>query len=57
MLNLKKRIKNLWKLSAIEFIPDGTHRRIPEYEISPTNVVQIIKRENPEEEFLKQTHE
>ena len=49
-----RRIKNLWKLSAIEFIPDGTHRRIPEYTITPTNnVVQIIKKENIIDEFIK----
>lgn len=54
---LIRRLKNLWKLSEIEFIPDGTHRKIPEYEIAPPTVVQIIKKENVIENFIDKTHE
>jgi hypothetical protein len=53
-----KRIRNIWKLSAIDFIPDGTHQRIPEYTIAPTNnVVQIIKKTDATEDFINQVEQ
>lgn len=48
-----KRIKNLWKLSELEVSSDGTYQVSKDLILKP-KMAQIIKRENPIEEFLEQ---
>lgn len=49
-----QRLKNLWKLSAIELFPNGMYPVQPDFTVSPmNNTVQIIKKQSEIDQFLK----